>query len=353
VCAAAGVIALSTTGLASDEAPTSAHDHGSAVEVERIVGPVVGLAPAVRGRSVSSDHTSMDHTTSEPTSTKPVIVPDDPGIDYVTPDKAPTTKPWEIGWAVGCSYSHSAKDDPIVFPGQPGLSHLHDFFGNTVTDAFSDAQDLRAGTSLCTTVDDMSAYWVPALYVNGVKKQPHSTTFYYEAGVADRTSIVPMPYGLEMIAGNARATGPQNPYIFWFEEKGNVRNNTSDGQMIRAESGEIFARITFPDCWDGKRLSSSDQSHVAYHTNNDTCPASHPVAIPRLRMFITYDTDGAGVSLSSGPWYTMHADFFNAWTPATQKRLVQECIVPSVRCLRVFDVERRWIPTSTTMMMDN
>src|SRR4051812_19414717 len=33
------------------------------------------------------------------------------------------------GWITECPYSHSAKDDPIKFPGRPGASHLHDFFG--------------------------------------------------------------------------------------------------------------------------------------------------------------------------------------------------------------------------------
>ena len=35
---------------------------------------------------------------------------------------------------VECAFSHAAQDDPIVFPDQPGMSHLHVFFGNTVVD---------------------------------------------------------------------------------------------------------------------------------------------------------------------------------------------------------------------------
>ena len=40
-------------------------------------------------------------------------------------------------FVVECGYSHSAPDDPIVYPGQPGMSHEHDFFGNVTTDADS------------------------------------------------------------------------------------------------------------------------------------------------------------------------------------------------------------------------
>ena len=36
-----------------------------------------------------------------------------------------------------CGYSHSRPDDPIARPGQPGRSHVHDFLGNTTTNAFS------------------------------------------------------------------------------------------------------------------------------------------------------------------------------------------------------------------------
>ena len=36
-----------------------------------------------------------------------------------------------------CLPSHRAPDDPIVYPKQPGASHLHDVFGNTTTNAFS------------------------------------------------------------------------------------------------------------------------------------------------------------------------------------------------------------------------
>ena len=50
----------------------------------------------------------------------------------------------DIGWTSVCDYSHSLKDDPIVYPGQPGVSHLHDFYGNTTTNAYSTIASLLA-----------------------------------------------------------------------------------------------------------------------------------------------------------------------------------------------------------------
>jgi hypothetical protein len=42
-------------------------------------------------------------------------------------------------FAPACAFSHMAFDDPIVFPGQSGRSHLHTFFGNTARPASSTA----------------------------------------------------------------------------------------------------------------------------------------------------------------------------------------------------------------------
>ncbi len=304
-------------------------------------------SPTVPSATVPMDHGSMPHGTP-PTITVPAQpAPNQSGpvTPYVTPAKAATSARSDIGFSVSCDWNHSANDDPIVFPGQPGRSHFHEFFGSTATNAFTTVSDLQASTTTCTTSDDKSAYWAPALFVNGQRSEPTNTTFYYKPGVADRSAIQPIPLGLEMIAGSAMATEMQDPLHVWFQEFGNASNNTSSGQMITANtSGRITLRVAYPDCWDGVRLSSPDQSHVVYHTNKRECPATNPVAIPQLMMFVTYNTNGNGVSLASGQWFTMHADFFNAWNPETQKRLIDECIVPSVRCGVVYDAGSNRIP---------
>ena len=64
-----------------------------------------------------------------------------------------------------CDFSHMAFDDPIVYPGQPGRSHLHAFFGNTGTDGNSTAESIAgSGNSTCRggTVN-RTAYWAPAI----------------------------------------------------------------------------------------------------------------------------------------------------------------------------------------------
>src|SRR5438094_9976828 len=75
-------------------------------------------------------------------------------------------------FAVNCLYSHTQMDDPIVFPKQPGASHMHDFYGNITTDAFSTPASLLATTSTCKDSLDHSGYWVPQTSMSGVPIVP-------------------------------------------------------------------------------------------------------------------------------------------------------------------------------------
>ena len=66
-----------------------------------------------------------------------------------------------------CGFSHRGPDDPIVYPGMPGLSHDHTFVGNTSTNANSTPATLRASTTTCKRPGDTAAYWAPTLLVSG------------------------------------------------------------------------------------------------------------------------------------------------------------------------------------------
>src|SRR5262245_9326262 len=98
-------------------------------------------------------------------------------------------------------------DDPIVFPGYPGMSHDHTFVGNSTTNAASTLESLRAGSTTCRRRGDTAAYWMPTLLVNGQPVEPTGATIYYR-----RKTLAPVrafPLGLKMIGGNSRATSPQ------------------------------------------------------------------------------------------------------------------------------------------------
>jgi hypothetical protein len=46
-----------------------------------------------------------------------------------------------------------------VFPGLPGASHMHSFFGSVVTNANSTVNDLINANSNCNPSIDKSSYW--------------------------------------------------------------------------------------------------------------------------------------------------------------------------------------------------
>jgi hypothetical protein len=63
-------------------------------------------------------------------------------------------------------------------------------------------------------------------------------------------------------------------------------------------------------------------------------PGRPPRARAHLRVGVHYPegVGGADVTLSSGGPQTAHADFFNAWDPAAQARLVKACLNAAAKC---------------------
>ncbi len=239
---------------------------------------------------------------------------------------------------VSCPYSHSKTDDPIVYPGQPGASHLHDFYGNNSVDAFSDESSLRAATTTCSSSDDLSGYWEPEMYVND---KPHSApkmTIYY----VGNQNTEPMPSGLQMVAGNSHATALQSTSILqWTCGDGTPKRSKpyDCSSWLKVDPGGVTALLKFPTCWDGGGLT---RDHVAYTGTGGNCPSGFGHRIPLVRMFlktgIVNPRDPAGhirISFSSGKHYTLHGDFFSAWDQARMNALTRNCINAMKNCGRV------------------
>ena len=170
-----------------------------------------------------------------------------------------------VNFVENCRYSHQAPDDPIVFPGQPGLSHQHTFVGNRTTDAFSSFGSLRSGGTTCMRQDDTAAYWVPALYQGATAVLPVAATVYYRRGTL--ADVSPFPNNLRMIAGDAKATSPQGMRItFWSCGVGSGVDRSAEVPTCPDTRGSFLRlHIRFPECWDGRRLDSADhKSHMAY-----------------------------------------------------------------------------------------
>jgi len=242
---------------------------------------------------------------------------------------------------ITCDPSHMGFDDPLVYPGQPGRSHLHYFFGNTETDAYSTPAKLAAkGRSTCMGgIADRSAYWVPAMIdtSSDTPIRPLASMFYYKNGFynIDPKTIQNMPEGLRMLAGTASNASPSGPFVFRCIG-GSTSGKSSMSVLNCAKGTTLRMELHFPECWDGQNLDSPDhKSHMAYRTSA-TCPATHPVPIARLSFLIDYPVTSANIaktwrlasdmySASLPGGYSAHGDFMNGWAPEAMDSFMTDC----------------------------
>ncbi len=246
--------------------------------------------------------------------------------------------------SVGCTDSHRLKDDPIVFPGEPGASHLHEFTGSWSTNAFSTLESMRASGHTCE-LDDTAGYWTPVLYnAQGELIKKRFAAAYFLGNQTNRKYVQPFPAGLKIIVSmqDSYAHGGgwhcgNSSHSLAILSPSTIPNceGLDDGpEGIYPDITLLEAKLVFPDCWDGVNLDSPDhRSHMAFSDDlTNLCPSSHPVPVPRLNFKNVYDTyGGPGITLSSGGPETMHADFWNTWDQTKLEALVKFCINGSAR----------------------
>jgi Domain of unknown function (DUF1996) len=254
----------------------------------------------------------------------------------------PAAQAAQIGqFVLRCAYSHSLSDDPIVFPGQPGASHLHDFFGNVGADASSTFESMLAGETTCRVPSDTAGYWAPAGFMEGAKVRPGVMRIYYLGPAFGRVETIPA--GLQMVGGNKEAQSPaENPHVSW--SCGQTKDVSTPHRDTPYDCTPwapyafvdgIVASIDFPSCWNGTGLRPED---VTYPVSG-ACPPGFGHVIPKLSERVHYGVmnpmalDGTlAFELSSGPAYTLHADFWNTWQQERLDQLVADCLVAKAHC---------------------
>jgi hypothetical protein len=223
-----------------------------------------------------------------------------------------------------CAFSHRGPDDPIVLPRQPGFSHDHTFIGNDSTNAFSTPASLRSATTTCRRSGDHAAYWVPTLFLDGQAVVPATAIAYYRRLV--KKPLKPFPAGIQIVAGNSKATAPQRLTVTYWDcgDQVNIPPTASAPSCV---DGQLSLHVNFPDCWDGKNLLYDNQKNTAYSVNG-VCPRRYPVAMPALQLVLRYPANlpAGNVELASGGQYSGHADFMNAWDQQALTKLVASCL---------------------------
>jgi hypothetical protein len=262
------------------------------------------------------------------------------------------------GWLIRSSdsgastYTGSRADDPIVFPGRPGATHMHDFFCNAETTASSTyAQMVRAASS-CPS-GDTAGYWAPALYKNGVKITPagrptRQQIYFRDNNLSSGTTITAFPPDFKMVVGDARASSLEDANaidagsgigskigseLYW-----GCSDNSSSGKQtapVNCRTGIITLHLGFPNCWNGVKVPGDQvAAGTMRFPRSGVCPTGFPIALPRVieRFEYPVGTDSSGITLSSGPTYTAHADFWNTWQQTALQALVDRCLNGGIDC---------------------
>ena len=272
---------------------------------------------------------------------------------YTTDNPANLPSPSDVGsFRLHCGYSHMAFDDPIVFPGQLGKSHLHTFFGNGSVNANSTTESLlTANSSTCAGgTANQSAYWTPAIIDTATMKALAPTEFmvYYKKGYNGYTNaeITNPPNGLRFVGGRSATATQFVDADFWIIARFSCDGVTS-GTIPPCPAGhELHLQIEMPNCWDGKNLDSPDHRSHMWTTNGSAdrrCPASHPVPIPQITINQTYIV-GAGANASqyrlSSDRYSLdqpggisfHGDVWLAWNEDIKAAWMKNCINAGFDC---------------------
>src|SRR5215213_6041674 len=275
------------------------------------------------------------------------------------------------GWFQRCALTKTGEFDPIVFPGTPEpVGHRHLFFGSTaISPTSSTPSDLQAGSSTCIFQADSNAakvfpdgaiggnyssYWVPDLLVrNGtwvgdkpLEVNATQLTAYYKKGASsiDPGTVKPFPSGIRMVI---RDRNTSKTYVKWYcsstigeGSNGIYRDRPYDCDTTTPYKS-VTARITFPQCGDGRLDSPDHISHMVYAGDNG-CPKDHPQVFPRLFIHAKYDTSlGANSKLAiaqgedpthADPGTGFHADYIEAWQPGTLQYFVDHCIHAGINC---------------------
>ena len=207
-----------------------------------------------------------------------------------------------------CPFSHRLPDDPIVFPGLPGASHMHSFFGSRVDQrATPTVNDLLNGDQQLQPVDrHVVVLGADLLRRTTLPVEPVTGIFYY-LGEGVRDDVIaqtqPLPLGLRIVAGNAKATGPNDNTISRWSclhagEVGSVARTSSPARPARCWSPIWTSRSA------GTAVTWTRPTTRATWPTRSTAPARprHPVPVPKLRQVLRYPVNGnpAGFRLSSG-----------------------------------------------------
>lgn len=268
-----------------------------------------------------------------------------------------------------CEFSHFAYDDPLVYPNQPGKAHLHMFFGNTDTNAFTTYNTLlNTGGGTCNGMElNRTGYWVPAMFDgNGNVRIPERVVVYYKGEGLSRGLSIPYPDGAAMIANqtgdvntiNNGLGGADGKFSFTCSDQwsspGTPEGNTipnCDGSKFLKEYGVtdephvvLEMNVKFPQCWSGANANDFRNSYSIPQAGSwyfSLCEGAFSKNLPNLEYFVNYrveigedtsnwflssDVNSATFTKDKISGSTVHGDWWGGWNKTINQTWIDNCV---------------------------
>jgi hypothetical protein len=170
--------------------------------------------------------------------------------------------------------------------------------------------------------------------------RPASVLIQYRGNPTSK--VVPMPKFLRALTGDAKPTsrGPANARATW--TCSGFTDRLADKYPICPKGSQVQRVQDFPGCWDGKNIDSTNhRDHLAFADANTGACKQGFVAIPQLRITISYDIPRdvqvkGQFALDSFPEedhnpFSDHNDFINVNSAQTMQKIAT-CINKGKTC---------------------
>ncbi len=255
---------------------------------------------------------------------------------------------------ISCEFSHFAYDDPLVYPGKPGASHLHMFWGNTDVNAYSTYDTLiNSGSSTCNGQElNRTAYWMPALFDNdGNVRIPMRAIVYYKGYNRALGRSVVYPPGAAIIAKQNLHTVPASQGGVAFEDAYQCADQFRGGRQPQANvipncpGGDVFMKtielhVKFPNCWNGKDPSNTDNWRVSLEGDWYISECAGWITTPNIEYIIQYqveegentqgwylssDVNRKTLEIDTVPGTRLHADWWGGWHEQINQQWLDNC----------------------------
>lgn len=212
---------------------------------------------------------------------------------------------------LGCDVHTVSRDDPIVFPGQPGAAHMHAFAGGQPVDAFSFFGSLVLGDTSCQFPGNKSAVWTPLIVsAAGEYIEPTNHSIYYRGTDREASTLFPFPMGLEHV--HHRVTGYR------------CLNSNLTRHFIPPSCGGAGIEMStyFPQCWTGDGVKDNPLG---------SCDDAHPINVPQIQVLTYWPPEAAGGHVDPEADH-MHVDYMFAWNPYAMDDVIRKCLNTGISC---------------------